>query len=71
MEPGSPVPPGHGGLREGRHPHAPGHLHPQLQAREQMLARGDGLPPPGDCQHGQSADHGPQRRSRAARRRRR
>ena len=53
MEPRTPVPPGHGGLRPGGHPHAAGHLHPVLSARQQVLLGGDRLPTLGhrlDCQ---------------------
>lgn len=64
VEPGSPLPSGHGGLRPGRHPHAPRPLHPQLQAREQVFARGNGLPPPRHGVHGEPPDDGAERRPR-------
>ena len=69
MEPGAAVPPGHGGLCAGGHPDALGDLHPLLQAGQQVLAGGDGLPPLGHRLHRQPTDHGAKRRPRPARRR--
>ncbi len=51
MEPGAAVPPGGGGLRTRRHPAPARVLHTQLQAGQQVLAGGDGLPPPGHRVH--------------------
>ena len=69
MEPGAALPPGARRLRARGHPDAPGLLHPQLPAGQQVLARGDGLPPPRDGLHRQPANDRAERRARPARRR--
>ncbi len=69
VESGAVVPPGHGGLRPRRHPHALGRVHPQLPAGEQVLARGNGLSTLGYRVHGQLTHDGAERRARVARRR--
>ena len=47
MEPGPPLPPGDGGLRQGGNTHAAGDVDTLVQTGQQVLAGGDGFPTAG------------------------